>query len=339
MKIQEAVFRAVDLLEVPAFAAREDAILYANPAARAALPQLPQRVEDLLRTGHEAYRQFRDGCLHVTARWPGGSRGAEVNRMGDWNILSLDREEEPQLAALALAARELRSPLGDLMALTARLSDQEAHKFNQGLHRLLRIVTNMSDAGTLEQQFRPELLDLDDLLRELTEKLQFLMPCPITYKGTDSPAVIQADPQLVERAVLNLVANAARFLREGEEIALSLSCRSAHLSIRVWGGQPIAPELIPGIFHRYLRSPGLEDGRYGMGLGLALVRSAAAVHGGAVLIDCPQGQSTRVTITLPVTQPDDRSLFTPCLPVDYSGEQDHVLLELADVLPGDAFPV
>ena len=90
------------------------------------------------------------------------------------------------------------------------------------------------------------------------------------------------------------------------------------------------------MFQRYLRQPGIEDGRFGMGLGMVLIRSAAARHGGTVLIDQPNGTGTRVSMTITISQ-DTASLRSPVLRVDYSGEQDHGLVELADCLPLDAY--
>ena len=82
-----------------------------------------------------------------------------------------------------------------------------------------------------------------------------------------------------------------------------------------------------------LRQPGIEDSRFGLGLGMVLVRSAAAAHGGAVLIDQPEGWGTRVTMTISLRRETAEVLRSPTMRIDYAGERDHALTELSDCLP------
>ena len=101
-------------------------------------------------------------------------------------------------------------------------------------------------------------------------------------------------------------------------------------------GPGFARNLLGSVFNRYLRQPCIEEGRYGLGLGMVLVRTAAACHGGAVLIDQSEG-GARVTMTMAIRQNPSGILRSPVLRVDYAGEQDHALVELADCLPADLY--
>ncbi|MDY4507211.1 MAG: ATP-binding protein, partial [Candidatus Faecousia sp.] len=98
-------------------------------------------------------------------------------------------------------------------------------------------------------------------------------------------------------------------------------------------GPGFAQNLLGSVYNRYLRQPCIEEGRNGLGLGMVLVRSAAASHGGAVLIDQPEGGGARVTMTIAIRQSTSGTLRSPILRVDYAGEQDHALVELSDCLP------
>ena len=98
-------------------------------------------------------------------------------------------------------------------------------------------------------------------------------------------------------------------------------------------GCGIPDELRSSIFSRYLRSPGVEDGRYGIGLGMVLVRSTAALHGGTVLVEQPEDGGTRVTMTLQIRQDYSGTVRSNILKVDYAGERDHGLIEFSDTLP------
>ena len=101
-------------------------------------------------------------------------------------------------------------------------------------------------------------------------------------------------------------------------------------------GSGIAENLRGSLFTRYAREPGLEDGRYGVGLGMVLIRSTAAAHGGTVLIDHPDDCGTRITVSLAIRQ-GDPVVRSPRFAIDYAGERDHGLIELSDVLPAQLY--
>ena len=102
-------------------------------------------------------------------------------------------------------------------------------------------------------------------------------------------------------------------------------------------GPGFARNLLGSAFSRYLRQPCIEEGRFGLGLGMVLVRSTAANHGGAVLIDQCEGGGARVTMTIAIRQDTSGMLRSPVLRVDYAGEQDHALVELSDSLPASLY--
>ena len=102
-------------------------------------------------------------------------------------------------------------------------------------------------------------------------------------------------------------------------------------------GRKTANVIRGNIYDRYKRQPGLEEGRFGIGLGMVLVRSAATIHGGTVLVDQPAAGGTRVTMTMAIRKNTDGVLRSPVMHVDYSGEWDHMLIELADGLPAPLY--
>ena len=107
-----------------------------------------------------------------------------------------------------------------------------------------------------------------------------------------------------------------------------------HLSIRD-SGSGIAENILSNVFTRYQRQPGIEDSRFGLGLGMVLIRSAAADHGGTVLIDRPEGKGTRITMTMAIRQ-DAGLLKTPVIPPLVDGSRQ-VLTELSDSLPWEFY--
>ena len=347
MEVKKDPFGLLDLMIRPGFCVKDNRITYVNAAAQALLLSPGDDVLPLLLTGREEYAEFSEGCLYLKLALTKEGCGAAVVATEAGHLFLLDMEpDNGQLRSLALAARELREPLTGLMIsaqqLMADAEDRDqAARLNRSLHRLLRIVGNMSDAGHSTSHTRQETRDIPALLAEVFEKARTLADqagLTLCYQGLDQEIMGLVDAQQLERAVLNILSNALKFTPKGGHIDAKLTRRGHMLSLSITdSGSGIAENIRSSVFSRYLRQPGIEDSRYGLGLGLVLVRSAAANHGGAVLIDHPAGKGTRVTLTLSVRQSTEGTLRSPILQVDYTGEQDHGLLELADCLPWESY--
>jgi two-component system heavy metal sensor histidine kinase CusS len=110
---------------------------------------------------------------------------------------------------------------------------------------------------------------------------------------------VHADPILFGRAVSNLVDNAVRFSPDGGEITISLATDAdgAEISVRDTGGG-IPPEHVSRIFDRFYRVDPSRSSE-GAGLGLALVKSIADLHGGSVAVESEVGSGTSIKLRFP----------------------------------------
>ena len=146
------------------------------------------------------------------------------------------------------------------------------------------------------------------------------------------------DPEMLERAVYNLLSNALKFTPRDGTIEAVLVRRGKKLYLTVQdSGSGVAPGIRSSIHARYQRQPGLEDSRFGIGLGMVLIRAAAAAHGGTVLMEHPEGKGARITLTLQIRQPSGGNFRSNVMKVDYAGERDHGLIELSDALPASLY--
>lgn len=338
----------LDLMVLPGFCVENQKITKVNPAAQGLLLTPGMEILPLLRTGQQEYAAFRGGCLYLILSIGGLSCGASVTRVGDLDIFVLEQDEDQQeFRSMALAARELREPLTNVMITASRLFplsaqednpqlQEQAARLNRGLYQMLRILGNMSDAGE-NRSSRQETCDLRTVMAEIFDKASALVQhtgITLTYSGPQEDILGLADREQLERAVLNILSNAVKFTPNGGTIQAELTRKGNLLSLRVQdSGSGIPEGLLSGLFRRYLRQPGIEDSRFGIGLGMVLIRNAAAAHGGTVLIDQPQGCGTRVTLTMALRQNTANELRSPVLRVDYAGERDHCLLELSESLP------
>ncbi|MDO5546288.1 MAG: HAMP domain-containing sensor histidine kinase [Eubacteriales bacterium] len=330
----------LDLMVQPGFYVENFTIQRLNAAAEGLLLAPGMDIRPLIDAGLEEYQTFEGGCLYLRLRLSGNGVGASVTRQGGMDAFVLDtRECDSALQALSLAARELRDPLAAIMVSAGALEGNEAQLalLNRGIHQMLRVIGNMSDAGRVPPASRQETMDIDALFCEVFEKAAALAETAnvtIRYQGLEKPVLCLADREQLERAALNLISNALKFAPAGGKIDASLTkCgKILRFSIRD-NGPGFAQNLLGSVYNRYLRQPCIEEGRNGLGLGMVLVRSAAASHGGAVLIDQPEGGGARVSMTMAIRQNSSGILRSPVLRVDYAGEQDHALVELADCLP------
>ncbi len=129
------------------------------------------------------------------------------------------------------------------------------------------------------------------------------------------PAEATGDATLLERLVVNLVDNAIRYNVPGGRLWLRTGTRAGRAWLEVANtGPAIPPEEVAGLFEPFRRLHE-RTGADGVGLGLALVASIAAVHGGTATAAARRGGGLTVTITLtatpvtlaaPVSPPDAR---------------------------------
>lgn len=347
---QNDSLKMLDLIARPAFCVKDGAVCAMNQGAKQLLLELGTPIDALLRTGKEEYAAFSTGCLHLTLSISGQTAGASVTRMEVGDIFVLEQDaEQGELQAMALAARELRNPLASVMTVTDRLFPMVAGEerlqtqivqINRGLFQMLRVISNMSDAAHYqEDNMCMEVRDVCALLEEQftgAKDLAAYTGIQLHYHGVPGPVFTQVDSQKLERAVYNILSNAIKFTPAGGTIQANLARHGEKLYLTVQdSGSGMDGDLRGSAFTRYLRAPGIEDGRFGIGLGMVLVRGTAAIHGGAVLLEQPENGGFRITMTIAIRQ--GAVLRSPVMMVDYAGERDHRLVELADALPAEVF--
>ena len=109
------------------------------------------------------------------------------------------------------------------------------------------------------------------------------------------PMPLDADPELLHRALSNLVLNAMDAMPEGGTLTLSAQPKGETVELRVADtGQGMTPEECERLFTPYYTTK-----QHGTGLGLAIVQSVVADHGGAISVESRTGGGATFVITLP----------------------------------------
>jgi len=222
---------------------------------------------------------------------------------------------------LANLSHDLRTPLasmqGYLELLLLRhdqLPPAEARNYLQTASRqcdrLSRLVGDLFELARLEaEDMRPqsEAVALAELVQDMLQKFAALAARRQVKLVSTPPAdvgglQVHADIALVERLFDNLLDNALRHTPAGGEVGIRIVADGALVQVCVHDtGVGIAAEDLPGLFERYHRATrvGGPDGGGHAGLGLAISRRIAQLHGSSLdIVSTPQ-RGTSVSFTLP----------------------------------------
>ena len=327
-------------------------VTQANQAARNRQISIGANITDYISIGAEEYADFTNGKLCLALNVYDASVNATVVENGDAHIFYLESDyEEPELRAFALAAQHLREPLANAMTCTNDIAAQDAPdvqkqlaQLNKNLYRLHRAICNMSDAAQYQnpRPSRIEYREIGSIFTEVMEKASHHLSVSghkLNYTCMNEQVNSKVDSEKLERALLNMISNTAKFAAKGSEIHASLhrSGNKLYFTLENKADPAISSQKV-NIFSHYLREPGIESPQNGIGLGMTLVQKAAAAHGGTLLMQHSEDFGIRLTMTIPVDtakMPKLRSNVR--LPVDYAGGYDHTLTELADVLPPELY--
>ena len=217
------------------------------------------------------------------------------------------REREAE--SKRVLAHELKTPLASMRGLTQLLTSFDLSDAER------RRVTSLleSETGKLQSMVQG-LLDLERLsLRDFTTSTEVVDLAALVAARVDflrasterelriapaEPALVRADPVLIERVVDNLVGNALKYTASAVSVAVRQHGGEATLDVEDRGGG-IGDADRERIFQRFFRGA-TAAGTQGLGLGLSLVAEAARWHGGRVGVErAPSGGSLfRVTFPL-----------------------------------------
>lgn len=197
------------------------------------------------------------------------------------------REQQPEQfeEVFRESTKTLLDEVTHLRTIVGRFSDfaKMPHPQLQGveLNELVRGVMRLFEA-----QARSSAKALVNIRLQLAEKLES----------------IQADPDLLHRAVQNLILNALDAMPEGGTLAISTAPCAGGVLLEVSDtGQGLTPEECARLFTPYYTSK-----QHGTGLGLAIVQSVVSDHGGKISVESEPGRGTTFRIELPLRPPAGR---------------------------------
>ena len=217
---------------------------------------------------------------------------------------ALEESTRAQRQLVADASHELRTPLTSVRTNIEVLAGDRLLPPGERTRLLSDVVEQLGEMTTLIAELielaraeqltvAPEDVRLDLLVADAVERARRNRP-EVVYTVDLEPATVTGVPATIERAVGNLLDNAAKWSPEGSEVEIAL--REGRLTVRDHG-PGIADEDLPYVFDRFYRARAAR-GMPGSGLGLAIVRQVAESHGGDVVAERAEGGGTRMVLTL-----------------------------------------
>lgn len=231
---------------------------------------------------------------------------------------------------VANVSHELRTPLTSISGYLELLVDGVAGELTgdqlemtsiiqRNTGRLLRLVEDILTVGKIDSgQFQP-VVEPTDLVALVEAAVKSVEPAAVKKAITlvcqlgPEPIVVQADPNQLDRALINVLSNAVKFTQPAGSVVIRARCVGTEARITVADtGIGIAQDELPKLFSRFFRSSlAIEHEIQGTGLGLAIVKHIVERHGGDISVTSRPGEGTMVTIVLPVDSEADAEVDSP----------------------------
>lgn len=243
-------------------------------------------------------------------------------------------EQEREMSAVKTRffeniTHEFRTPLTLILTPTQQLKEQlhdpdQAMQNNRRLdtidrsaHQLLSLVNQLLDLSKLEARTLPVTESVGDLVafvQTIVDPFQTqaeIRSIQLTFVATQLAPAWYFDPAILERIVVNLLANALKFTGEGGSVSVKLAPLDAGIQLTVTDtGVGIPPDDLPRIFDRFyqattgpLNPPGSSAAATPLpestGIGLALVSELVQLQQGQISVESQVSRGTTFTVELP----------------------------------------
>jgi signal transduction histidine kinase len=225
---------------------------------------------------------------------------------------------------MRIVSHDLRSPLTSMqgfasmleLGLVGELNEKQKHfvsKILAGITQMTALVDNIQDAGRYDPEtgfydLSRSQVDLGEMVQRIVDN--HLVPAEkalsISVAVSDDVPIINADANMLERAIINLFDNAIKYTPDGGKIEVGVKRSENDVLIGVKdSGLGISKDAQHHLFERHVRIAREEHKKIkGSGLGLFIVRSVAQRHGGDAWVESKEGEGSTFFVGIPLEGPN-----------------------------------
>ena len=237
----------------------------------------------------------------------------DLRRLND-ELAQANRRKTEFLATLA---HELRNPLAPLsnglhlmrMASTKpEVLEKTRQMMERQIQHMVHLVDDLLDVARISTgkvELRRQRMDLKEVVATAVETSASLIDAAghkLTMELPSQALPMEADPTRIAQVVSNLLNNAAKYTPAGGRIALKVKVEDGQAVLTVSDtGIGIASDALDKVFEMFAQVPSAGKPQGGLGIGLSLVQSLVALHGGSVsATSAGVGQGSTFTVRLPL---------------------------------------
>ncbi len=246
------------------------------------------------------------------------------------SLREADRRKDEFVVSLA---HELRNPLGAMRSAVELLSAAEAVPDEKSperraisrsilarqLSHLTRLVEDLLDLSRITTRrvvLRKEAVSLAEVVEaaiEATDPAVSARRHVLSVRLPGEPVVVEGDPVRLAQVLSNLLTNATKYAPPGGRIDVTVAADEAEAVVRVTDdGIGLAPEDLERVFGLFEQGAVRTDAEEGLGVGLALSRRLAQLHGGSLTASSPgPGKGSTFTLRLPRAAAPHRPAAAP----------------------------
>jgi two-component system, OmpR family, sensor kinase len=274
-------------------------------------------VRDLVREADEVSAVAARGRRRRLSVPQSGEELAELARRLNELIARIETALEHERAFLDDASHELRTPISitrselELARMQAEDGSDVARALDSALEevdRLDRLAVNLLVLARTRSAGPPppNTVELGSLSRRAVDTVTRSRDTDSVSVDVSGSAEVRGDEEAIERAVLNLVENAAH--HANRRVGVTVSSDGDHAVVAVRDDGPgFPPELLGQAAGRFVRGPHAGPApEQGAGLGLAIVDAIAAAHGGGLVIQNQDDGGAEVQLRLPLGNADTK---------------------------------
>jgi two-component system sensor histidine kinase KdpD len=213
---------------------------------------------------------------------------------------------------MELISDEIKSPLGVISQAAGMLAGDEKadpekrhalslHLF-EAIERLNFAVDNLVAMSRLNNGIYPlnkKQSSIKKILEAATSRIPYMLEHHRIIQNVPTVLEAFAEPELIERALVNIIVNAALYSPKDSRIQIDVLSKGSDVEIKISDEGPGIPDEHMGrIFEKFYRVPGTPG--EGLGLGLSVAKGVVRAHGGKLSVANRQGGGSQFTILLPV---------------------------------------